>query len=133
MILKRHKRTTGWVLGIGAVAAALHFIEVENRVAGTFEVRSAVRVELRAPAAGFLREIYCDQGGFVSPGAPVVRLEIPDLESRLACKWAEVNEAEAKLRLLKTGPRAEEIADQRSRIERAIRWRDLLPPRNIAG
>ena len=125
MILKRHKRTAGWVLGIGAVAAALHFIEIESRVAGSFEVRSSLRVELRAPAAGFLQEIYCDQGDFVSPGAPVVRLEIPDLQSRLARKRAEVNEAEAKLRLLKTGPRAEEITDQRSRIERAITWREL--------
>ena len=60
-----------------------------------------------------------------SPCPPVVRLEIPDLQSRLAQKRAEVNEAEAKLRLLKTGPRAEEIADQQQRIERALGWRDL--------
>ena len=50
--------------------------------------------------AGFLCEVYCEEGDQVSPGAPVARLEVSDLASRLAQKQAEVREAQAKLRLL---------------------------------
>ena len=76
MMLTRYKRTTAWVLALGIAAAVLGFVKIENRVGGEFEVRSALRVELRAPAAGFLREIYFDQGDYVSPGAPVARLSV---------------------------------------------------------
>ena len=75
--------------------------------------------------AGFLREVYCDEGDRVSPGAPVARLEVPDLASRLAQKRAEVREAQARLRLLEVGPRPEEVVEQRRRVERARAWHDL--------
>jgi multidrug efflux pump subunit AcrA (membrane-fusion protein) len=88
-------------------------------------VRAVTRAELRAPVAGFLREVYSDEGDVVSPGSPVVRLEIPDLSSKRVQKQAELREAEAKLRLLEAGPRPEEIAEQRRRVERAEAWHDL--------
>jgi HlyD family secretion protein len=47
------------------------------------------------------------------------------LPSRIAQKEAEVREAQAKLRLLETGPRYEEIEQQRRRVDRAEAWRDL--------
>jgi HlyD family secretion protein len=53
--------------------------------------------------------VYLDEGDRVSPGEPVARLHVSDLESRLAQKRAEVREAEAKLRLLEAGPRAENL------------------------
>jgi putative peptide zinc metalloprotease protein len=125
MLLKRHRRTAMWLTAFAALAAALYFVEIEDRVTGSFQVRSSLRIELRAPAAGFLKEIHFDQGDYVSPNLPVVRLEIPDLESRLTRKQAEVDEAQAKLRLLQTGTRAEVIDDQRHRVARAVTWRDL--------
>src|SRR5262249_13983351 len=123
--LWRRKRTVGWVLGLGAVAAALVLVEIEDRATGPFQVRPATRAELRAPVAGFLGTASFDEGDRVAAGALVVSLEVPDLSSRLAQKRAEVREAEARLRLLEAGPRYEELTEQRHRVDRARAWRDL--------
>jgi multidrug efflux pump subunit AcrA (membrane-fusion protein) len=125
MILSRHKRTAVWLLLLGAVAAALYFIEIEDRASGSFQVRPVTRAELRAPLSGFLREIHVEEGDRVSAGAPIVRFEIPDLASRLRQKRAEEREAQAMLSLLEAGPRYEEIEEQRQRVERMKTWRDL--------
>ncbi len=125
MITKRHKRSAIWLLALGGLAAAFGLLKIEDRASGTFHVRALTRAELRAPLAAFLKEIYFDEGGRVSPGTLVVRLEVPDLNTRLAQKRAEVREAQARLRLLEIGPRPEEVAEQRERVERAKKWRDL--------
>ena len=124
MLLSRHKRTAAWLLALGAVASGLFLVEIEDWVSAPFQVRSAVRTEIRAPAAGFVREVRFDEGDRVSPGAVVVRLEVPDLPARLAQNRAEVREAEARLRLIEEGARPEERAQQRDRVERARAWRD---------
>jgi multidrug efflux pump subunit AcrA (membrane-fusion protein) len=125
MLRLRHKRTAVWGLALGSVGAALFLIPVDDRATGPFQVRPAARAEIRAPLAGFIGAVYCDEGDRVSPGAVVARLEVPDLASRLAQKQAEVREARARLRLLEAGTRYEELAEQRRRVERAGAWRDL--------
>jgi multidrug efflux pump subunit AcrA (membrane-fusion protein) len=125
MFRVRHLRTAFWGLGLGGLGAALFMVPVADRVSGPFQVRPAARAELRAPVAGFIQRVSVEEGDRVSPGAEVIRLEIPDLSSRLAQKRAEVRESQAKLRLLVRGPRPEEIAQQRRRVERGTAWRDL--------
>jgi putative peptide zinc metalloprotease protein len=125
MILFRHKRTVIWAFLLGGVPAALFVIPMEDRAGGPFQLRPAVRAEVRAPVAGFLQNVCCDEGDRVAPGQLLVRIEVPDLASRLAQTRAEVREVQAKLRLLEVGPRHEEIAEQRRRVERAQAWRDL--------
>ncbi|MCH8923952.1 MAG: hypothetical protein IIA67_12490, partial [Planctomycetes bacterium] len=125
MILKRHKRKAIWLAVIGAVIATMLLVPMHDRAEGTFVVRSLSRAELRAPVAGFLREVYFEEGDQVPKGAVVARLEIPDLASRTRQKDAQINEAKAKLELLLVGTRKEEIAQQRQRVERSETWRDL--------
>jgi multidrug resistance efflux pump len=125
MILRRHKRAVVWALLLGGVPAALFLTQVEDRAGGPFQVRPAVRAELRAPVAGFVQAVPYDEGSPVAPGAVVVQLEVPDLPSRTAQKRAEVREAQAGLRLLEEGPRPREVVEQRHRVERAAAWRDL--------
>jgi multidrug efflux pump subunit AcrA (membrane-fusion protein) len=98
---------------------------MDDRASGPFQVRPAVRAELRAPVAGFLKEVRCDEGDRVSPGTLLARLDVPDLASRIAQKHSEVREAQARLRLLEIGTRYEELTEQRLRVERAEAWRDL--------
>jgi HlyD family secretion protein len=98
---------------------------MQDRAGGPFEVRPTVRAELRAPVAGFLEEVRCEEGDRVTPGMQVARLHVPDLASRIAQKQAEVREAQARLRLLEAGARYEEVLDKRRRIQRAEAWRDL--------
>src|SRR5262245_43958713 len=79
MIRLRRKRAAAWALAVGGLVAGLCLVEVEDRAGGSFQVRSLTRAEVRAPAAGFLSEVHCEEGDRVSPGAPVARLEVPDL------------------------------------------------------
>jgi multidrug efflux pump subunit AcrA (membrane-fusion protein) len=125
MILFRHKRTALWTLIVGAVVAALCFTQIEDRVGGSFQLRPATRAEIRAPLAGFVQAVSYDEGDRISPGELLARLEVPDLESRLSQKRAEVSEVQARLRLLRIGPRPEEVAEQRQRAARAKAWREL--------
>jgi multidrug resistance efflux pump len=125
MIRLRHKRAVVWLLGLGGLVAGLGLIQIEDRAGGEFQVRAATRAELRAPVAGFLREVYCDEGDPVSPDSPVARLEVSDLATRLAQKRAEVRETRARLRLLEAGPRYEEVVEQRRQVKRTEAWRDL--------
>jgi multidrug efflux pump subunit AcrA (membrane-fusion protein) len=125
MITTRRGRTSAWLLGVGAMAALLGGMEIEDQVGGACRLRPAARAEVRAPVVGFLKEVACEEGEWISPGAPVARLDVPGLESRLAQRRAELGEAQARLRLLEIGPRPEEVAEQRQRVERARAWRDL--------
>jgi multidrug resistance efflux pump len=125
MITMRRKRTALWVLLLGGLAALLCLVQTQDRASGSFRLRPASRAELRAPVAGFVKEVHVDEGVRVSPGALVARLEVPDLDSRLAQKQAEIRELRAKQRLLQIGARPEEIAEQRHRVKRAEAWRDL--------
>jgi multidrug efflux pump subunit AcrA (membrane-fusion protein) len=124
MVRFRHKRMVVWVLVIGSLVVGLCMIHVEDRAGGAFHLRSVARAEVRAPVAGFLVEVYCDEGDRVSAGSPVARLEVPDLTSRLVQKRSELREAQARLRLLEIGARPEEIEEQRLRVERARVWHD---------
>jgi multidrug resistance efflux pump len=124
MIRTRRKRAVAWLLAAGGLAAVL-FVRVEDRAGGPFEAAPTTRAEIRAPVAGFLHEILYDEGEEVYVGAPVARLEIPDLDSQLAQKRAAVREAAARLRMLEAGARPEELAEQRGRVKRAAAWRDL--------
>ena len=125
MLRTRWARTAMWVIGLGGLVAAACAVPIEQRASGTFRVRPRTRVEVRAPVAGFLREVHFDEGQVVGRGALVARMEIPDLSSRIVQKEAEIGEGEAKLRLLKAGPRREEVIQERRRVQRARGWRDL--------
>ena len=122
MITTRYKRTLIWLLVLGGLAAVLCLVEIPDRPGGAFLVRPSIRAELRAPVAGFLKEVYFEEGEQVYPGAVVARLELPDLPSRMAQKQAEIGEVQAKLRLLEIGPRPEEVVAQRQRVGRADAW-----------
>ena len=121
MFQVRKFRVFVWLL----LMAGLLAIPVHDRAGGEFHVRPVVRREVRAPIAGFLREIKADEGDLVNADSMLVMIEVPELTSNIAKKKAEIAESEANLRRLNCGPRHEEIVDQKERIQRAIAWRDL--------
>lgn len=121
MFQARKIRVIVWLTLIAAFLA----IPIHDRAGGEFHVRPVVRREVRAPIAGFLREIKVDQGDTVSAEKVVAVIEVPELTSNIARKKAEIAESEARLRRLKCGPREEEVVDQQEKIKRASQWRDL--------
>src|SRR5262249_19184037 len=89
--------------------------------AGGFQPRSALRQEARAPVSAFLREVCVREGEHVRAGAVLARLHVPNLRTRLEQSQAEIREAEARLRLLLAGARAEEREVQSRRAEHAAK------------
>lgn len=125
MLKKRHLRTMVWCLGFLAIPGALAVCQIQDRAGGDFQVRPGTRVEIRAPIAGFLKEVSFDEGQSVGKGALIGRLEIPDLASLITQKRAAVQESQANLRRLEIGARPEEVSEQRLRVNRAREWRDM--------
>jgi multidrug resistance efflux pump len=122
MLRGRPGRVACWLAALGAAAAVLCLVHVEDRAGGPFQVRPVVRAEVRAPMAGFLRAVYLEEGNCVQARAVVACLEVPNLATRIAQKQAEVRELQARLRLLEAGPRAEELQARRRRAELAQAW-----------
>ena len=121
MFKERRRRAA---LYVGA-ALLLLLVPVRDRVGGPFRARPAVRWEVRAPVDGFLREVRFDYGERAAEGQVLARLEVPELESLLSQKEAEVAEVEALLTRLEAGPRPEEVTQTEEAVLRAARWRDL--------
>jgi multidrug efflux pump subunit AcrA (membrane-fusion protein) len=124
MIGKRRKRTLLWCMILAGLGAFPWLIQIEDRVSGPFQVRSETRAEVHAPVAGFLQELYVREGDRASPGMVIARLEVPDLDSRLTQKRAQVRQIEARLHLLEVGARPQEVAEQRRRVQRMESWRN---------
>lgn len=125
MLKTRYKRTALWVGGIVLALIASVVVRIDNRASGSFSVRPGKHLEVRAAVAGFLRAVNYDQGEQVGDGAVIGRLEIPDLDSLIAQKNAQLRESEANLRRLEAGPRHEEVREQRLKVERAQNWCEL--------
>jgi biotin carboxyl carrier protein len=105
--------------------AVIFLMKIDNRAAGAFTVRPAKHLEVRAPVAGFLREVRCDMGDQLPADGVIGCFEIPDLESLVAQKTAQKQESEANLRRLTVGPRPEEVREQNSKVDRARSWSNL--------
>ena len=125
MTRTRPVRTAVWAVGLVGAAAALMWWDWADRAHGEFKLRPAARSELRAEVAGFLRWAAADEGDRVAPGQVVLRLEVPQLDTKLAQKYAERRESDARLKLLEVGPRPEVVAAQRARVGRAKEWKAL--------
>jgi multidrug resistance efflux pump len=123
MIRTRPRRTTAWAV-VAVAAASMALVPFPDRSGGPFLVRTASRTEICAQESGFLRDVCVDAGHRVAPGQVLARLEVPDLETRVAQKRAEVAEVRAQLRLLTKGTRPEALREQHRRVERARRWTD---------
>lgn len=111
---------TLWMTALGTLVSMLSAVKITDTVSGEFQLESAARCELRAPAAAFVKSIYAGEGDAVSPGSHVLRLAIPDLPTRIATGKAKLREVNAELRLLETGSRQVEIAEQ----QRIVRQND---------
>jgi multidrug efflux pump subunit AcrA (membrane-fusion protein) len=101
MLRRRKARVATWVVGAAAAVAVLCVVPLRDRAGGPFKLRALRRAEVRAPVAGFLREVRFAEGQRVAAGAVVVRMEVPDLSSKVTQKEAEVAEAVARLSILR--------------------------------
>jgi multidrug resistance efflux pump len=101
------------LLKIGAVllaaGAALYFIPAQLKVSGEFRILPIHNAEVRAEVEGMIEEIVRDEGDEVKAGELIARLSDRDCQAEVSKVTAEIAEKEAQLRMLRAGPRAEEI------------------------
>ncbi|MEO5803572.1 MAG: efflux RND transporter periplasmic adaptor subunit [Verrucomicrobiota bacterium] len=101
---------------LALVAAVLYFCQMELKVSGEFNILPAHNAEIRAEVEGIIREINKDEGDVVTRGDVIARLSDRDCRSELQKIKAELEERQAKLKLLKAGARSEELDLARTSI-----------------
>lgn len=112
------------VLTVLAVVLALLFLgRLELKVSGEFTVAPVHNADVRARVEGLIEEIHRDEGDRVNEGDLIARLADRDYRAELRKIEAEIDEKRAKLKMLKAGPRQEEIERTRKEVETAAtRW-----------
>jgi multidrug resistance efflux pump len=103
----------------GAVLAALYFVPMMLTVSGSFAIHPVDNADMRAEVEGIIEAVYVDEGDPVERGALVARLADQNRQAELAQTEAALRERQARLRMLRAGPRPEDIALARQRVENA--------------
>jgi putative peptide zinc metalloprotease protein len=106
-----------------------HFRPVERKKKDNFRLRGWINInragfrilplrdaEVRAEVEGIIEAVFHDENDTVNAGEPIARLSGRDYRAELEQVKAGIAEKEAKLRMLKVGPRAEEIELARTSV-----------------
>jgi multidrug resistance efflux pump len=106
-------------LGILILVLALGFIPYPYEASGPFKLLPAARYEIRTEVEGMIDEVLVREGQWVEAGDPVLRLIERDYETRALSAMSKLDEAQAKLDLLKKGATPEEIRTAQAAVETA--------------
>jgi len=113
------------LLGLLAVALAVVFLGwMELKVSGEFTVLPLHNADIRAEVEAIIVEVYVEEGQWVRKGDLLARLSERDYRAELRKVEGEIEEKRARLRMLKAGPRREEIELARTAVETAKNARD---------
>jgi len=117
-MLNTMKRLAKIAVGAVVLAAILFFVRTDLRISGEFTILPAQKAEVRSEIEGIIAEILVDEGDRVERGAPIARLSELDLAAELRKVRAEIEEKQAKLKMLKIGSRPEEIELARATVKK---------------
>jgi len=114
--------TRGWIasLGVGCtltIAGCVQQVPTDtSRVSGHVE---ATEIQVSADAAGRLLELRVAEGDRVTAGDTIGLLDARDAQLQIARMRAERLVAQAQLRLLQAGPRAEDVTQADAQVQAA--------------
>jgi putative peptide zinc metalloprotease protein len=103
----------------GSVLAALFLVPMTLTVSGSFAIRPVDNADLRAEVEGIIETVYVNEGDMVGKDAIVARLADYNRRAELAQTEAALREKQAKLKMLRAGPRPEDIALAQQRVTNA--------------
>ena len=66
MITKKLVRTLVWLAILGGLASAAMLWKIDDCASGPFVIRPVSHIEIRAPMAGFIEEVFVSEGEQVS-------------------------------------------------------------------
>jgi putative peptide zinc metalloprotease protein len=113
-----NKRAIKWFAALAIGLVALYFGRIELKVSGEFTVLPVRNADVRSEIEGLIEEVRVDEGDFVNKGDVVARLSSRDYTAELRKVKADIDEKQARLRLLKAGPRAEEVDLAKTTVEK---------------
>jgi multidrug resistance efflux pump len=106
-------------LGLVILILALGFIPYPYEASGPFILLPAERFQIRTEVEGMIDEVFVREGEWVEAGDPILRLIERKYTSRAVSALAQLDEAQAKLELLKKGATAEEIRTAEAAVDTA--------------
>jgi multidrug resistance efflux pump len=115
----RVSRRLRWGLGGVVVLALLGLVRWPLKVASECRIEPLERVIVRSPISSVIDTVLVQQGQQVATGALLLELSERDLEYELQSAQAEESELLAELAVLSQGPREEELAMARRRVDTA--------------
>jgi len=92
---------------------------MELRVSGEFKVLPTYTATVPTAIDGIVEDVFVEQGQRVEAGERIARLSNRELRAELEKIRAEIGEKRARFRILREGPRPEEIEVARIRVENA--------------
>jgi multidrug resistance efflux pump len=101
------------------VLAVLWLGRMELRVSGDFTVLPIHNADVRAQVEGLIEKVHVGEGDLVQEGDLIAQLSDRDYRSELRKIEAQIQEREAQLKMLRAGPRDEEIELARKEVETA--------------
>ncbi|MHB8522069.1 MAG: HlyD family efflux transporter periplasmic adaptor subunit, partial [Limisphaerales bacterium] len=120
---RRNKRTIRrplLILASCAVLGAFLFLgRSELRVGGEFVILPVDNADVRAEVEGIVDRIDVDEGDRVHKGQVIARLADRDYRAELRTIEADIDQSQAKLRLLLAGPRPEEVTLAKTEVTKA--------------
>ena len=113
------KKQAKWLAAAVVVLVVLFIGRMELKVSGEFKILPSHNADVRAEVEGLIETVSVKEGDTVHKGDPIAQLADRDYRSEWRKVNAEINEKEAKLKLLRAGSRAEEIEVARAALGRA--------------
>ncbi|HEU5179803.1 MAG TPA: efflux RND transporter periplasmic adaptor subunit [Candidatus Polarisedimenticolia bacterium] len=101
------------------VGILLTFVRMELGVSGEFTLAPAKNTDIRAEVEGIIQKVYVDEGVRVGPGDIIARLSARDYTAQVRMLDAQIAEQQARLSMLKSGPRLEEIQLATTAVDKA--------------
>ncbi len=112
------RRTT--ILAVSTVALAVLCLgKLELKVAGDFNILPIHNADVRSDVEGIIQEIRVREGDHVERGDVIALLSDRDYRAEIGQVGAQIEESQARLRMLREGPRVEEVSLARTSMEKA--------------
>jgi len=104
---------------LAVLAGGLFFLHLELMVSGEFTILPVHNADVRAEVEEIITNVFVDEGDTVHQGDPIVQLSDRALNAELQKTKSELEEIRAKLKLLRAGPRPEEVKLAKTRVAKA--------------
>ena len=107
--MKKWGKRTIRLAVLAGIVAALFLVRTDLRVSGQFYILPVHNCDVRAEVEGIIQSIHIEEGQSVRKGDLIAELSDRDLRAERTKTAAQIDETQARLKLLQAGTRAEEL------------------------